>query len=83
MILPDVPLSTSSLLDQPSCRVIQPGHRHWSIFSGLCSTGKLHGPVIQDAWLAAIAIEHGCLWTTNDRGFAKYKGLRWQTVELV
>ncbi|MDR7300981.1 putative nucleic acid-binding protein [Haloactinomyces albus] len=35
------------------------------------------GNLVPDAYLAAIAIEHGCEWITADRGFARYPGLRW------
>ena len=36
---------------------------------------------LTDAWLAALAIEHGCEWITFDRDFARFTGLRWSEPE--
>ena len=68
----------STLLDQPHCQVIEPGPRHWSIFTGLCRSANAYGNLVQDAWLAALAIESGCEWITNDRDFARFEGLHWR-----
>jgi predicted nucleic acid-binding protein len=38
--------------------------------------------VVQNAWLAALAIESGCEWITLDRDFARFPGLRWREPEL-
>ncbi|MDQ2668620.1 MAG: type II toxin-antitoxin system VapC family toxin [Gemmatimonadota bacterium] len=57
---------------------IAPGPRHWEIFSELCSAINAKGNTVPDAYLAALAIEHGCEWITADRGFARYRGLRWR-----
>jgi uncharacterized protein len=67
------------LLGQPHCQIIQPGPRHWSIFVDLCARAKVAGNLVQDAWLAALAIESGCEWITTDRDFARFDGLRWRT----
>jgi len=66
------------LLDQPHCQVVQPGPRQWSIFLNLCKSAKVVGNLVQDAWLAALAIESGCEWITTDRDFARFQGLRWR-----
>ena len=68
----------SVLLEQPHCQIVQPGPRHWSIFSGLCKGAKASGNLVQDAWFAALAIESGCEWITTDRDFARFEGLRWR-----
>jgi len=65
------------LMAQPNCRIVQPGPRHWRIFSDLCVTSKSSGDLIPDAWFAALAIEHGCEWITHDRDYGKFTGLRW------
>ena len=36
------------------------------------------GNLVQDAWLAALAIESGCEWVTTDRDYARFPGLRWR-----
>jgi len=35
--------------------------------------------VVPDAYLAALAIEHGATWVTSDQGFARFPGLTWRT----
>ena len=67
-----------NLLGQPHCQVIEPGERHWQIFSLLCLETKTRGPRVTDAWFAALSIESGCEWITLDRDFARFPGLRWQ-----
>lgn len=66
------------LQNQPLCVVIRPGPRHWQIFSRLCVDGKIRGGMVSDAYLAALAIEHGCEWITADKHFARFPGLRWR-----
>jgi toxin-antitoxin system PIN domain toxin len=68
-----------TLLDQPNCHVVEPGPRHWEIFTSLCVTAGAAGNLVPDAWLAALAIESGCEWITFDRDFARFDGLRWST----
>jgi predicted nucleic acid-binding protein len=34
---------------------------------------------VPDAYLAALAMEHGCEWITTDRGFARFPGLKWRS----
>lgn len=67
----------SDLLDQPHCRIIEPGERHWQIFSAICHESDISGPRVSDAWFAALAIENGCQWVTLDRDYARFPGLDW------
>jgi toxin-antitoxin system PIN domain toxin len=60
----------------PAVRVFDPGPRHWTILSGLILTGQVRGPLMTDAYLAAIAIEHGLVLCTNDKDFTRFDGLR-------
>ena len=66
------------LLEQPHCQVVQPGPRHWRIFHDLCRGAQVSGNLVQDAWLAALAIESGCEWITTDRDYTRFEGLRWR-----
>lgn len=68
-----------TILEQPNATVIVPGERHWPIFAELCVKAKATGNLIQDAWFAALAIENGCEWITNDRDYARFPGLNWRT----
>lgn len=62
----------------PAVVPLEPGRRHWSIFTGLCRQVSARGNAVPDAYLAALAIEHGCTWCSADRGFTRYPGLRSQ-----
>jgi hypothetical protein len=60
----------------PNVNVPQPGARHWPILAGLMSRAQCRGPIVMDAHLAALAIEHGAILCTNDRGFARFPDLQ-------
>ena len=66
------------VLSPVPCQVIQPGPRHWEIFVDLCRRAEARGTLVQDAWFAALAIEHGCEWVTVDRDYARFPGLHWR-----
>lgn len=68
-----------AVLAAPAAVPIRPGPRHWSLFNQLYLTVGARGNQVPDAFLAALAIEHGATWVTTDRGFARFPGLRWQT----
>jgi uncharacterized protein len=75
----DALLFCRALLEQPNATVIFPGERHWGIFEALCNAAAATGNLVQDAWLAALAVESGCEWVTSDRDFARFPGLVWRT----
>jgi hypothetical protein len=62
--------------DQPNCVHVEPGPRHWDIFTRLCVEAGVKGNLVPDAYLAAMSIESGCEWTDQD--FSRFKGLRWR-----
>jgi hypothetical protein len=66
------------LLEQPNCTAVQPGPRHFSIFEDLCRRAAATGNLVEDAWLAALAVEAGCEWITTDGDYARFPGLRWR-----
>jgi toxin-antitoxin system PIN domain toxin len=63
---------------RPNSVTVSPGERHWEIFRSLCDDARVKGNLVQDAYLAALAIESGCEWVTTDRDFSRFKGLRWR-----
>ncbi len=69
----------SAVLDAPSAVPVRPGVRHWSLFTDLCRTAGARGNTVPDAFLAALAMEHGATWVTADRGFERFQGLRCRT----
>lgn len=66
------------LREQPNCVAIAPGPHHWEIFARLCKSAAAKGNLVSDAYLAALAIEHGCEWITTDRDFSRFPGLKWR-----
>lgn len=62
---------------QPNAVLVAPGSRHWEIFLRTCQEAGARGNLIPDAWLAALAIEHGCEFVSTDRDYARFAGLRW------
>jgi toxin-antitoxin system PIN domain toxin len=71
------------LLGSPNCQTVVPGERHWNIFKRLCTEADARGPLVTDAWFAALAIEWSCEWITLDRDYARFPGLKWRSPEAV
>jgi uncharacterized protein len=69
-----------ALRSTPRARLVAPGPRHWTIFRDLVLTAEIRGSDTTDAYLAALALEHGCEWWTTDRGFGRFPGLRWRNL---
>ena len=51
--------------------------RHESVMSGLLD-GESRADLVNDAHLAALAIEHGLTVCSADRDFARFPGVRWE-----
>ncbi len=78
---PPTPMETAITFCQrlatwPRAVVVRPTPRHWEVFLELCR--DIEGPLVSDACLAALAIEHGCELITTDSDFARFPGLRWR-----
>ena len=69
--------AVSAWLAQPNTGVVEPGERHWEILQRLLAEGQVAGPLVVDAVLAALAIEHGATLCTTDRDFARFPTLKW------
>lgn len=63
---------------RPRARFIQPSARHWNILTDLIEKTEIRGPLVSDAYLAALTIEHGCELVTTDGDFARFPALRWR-----
>ena len=61
----------------PGLRIIGESSRHWETLSEIIRIGKLSGPRVHDARIAAICLDHGVeeLWSA-DRDFRQMTGLR-------
>lgn len=66
------------LLEKPPCKMVEPGPRHWNIFTRLCLENRITGNLVADAWFAALAIESGCEWITTDGDYSRFKDLNWR-----
>jgi predicted nucleic acid-binding protein len=51
-------------------------HAHWPRLSGLLTDGRVQGPMVQDARIAAICLSHGVSeFLTADRDFGRFPAL--------
>ena len=66
-----------AMLDYPFTLRASPGGRHREILHALIRNLSLVGNDLNDAWLAALAIEHGATLVSLDRGFSRFPGLTW------
>ena len=78
---PPTPMTTATafcqrLVEWPRAVFVAPSRRHWDLFVELCA--DINGPLVTDAYVAALAIENGCELVTTDSDFARFKGLRWR-----
>lgn len=63
-------------LERPQTVVLTPGEDHWTIFQKLLESGQATGPLVMDAHLAALALEHGATLASSDRDFSRFPGLK-------
>lgn len=78
---PPTPMGTAiafceALVARPRAVLLAPSRRHWEIFVELCR--HVEGPLVTDAYLAALTREHGCELVTTDSDFARFPELRWR-----
>lgn len=63
-------------LAQPCVHPLDPGKRHWLIFSQLLRQSGTAGNLTNDAHLAAIAIEHDACLHSADNDFRRFPELK-------
>lgn len=68
--------AVASWLEQPTTGLMDAGPQHWTILASLLIEGQAKGPLVMDAHLAALAIEHGATLCTTDRDFTRFDDLR-------
>ncbi len=56
----------------------QPTERHADVLGELLALPGVHGNLVADAHLAALAIEHGLTLCSTDGDFARFPGLSWR-----
>jgi hypothetical protein len=79
----DPPTPTDSALDQvsawlesPSLVLLAEEEGYWKVVRGLIEGGRVAGPAVHDARIAALCLHHGVreLWTA-DRDFSRFPAL--------
>lgn len=65
-----------SWLESPSLVLLGEADAHWDTLRGLLEAGRIAGPKVHDARIAAICVAHGVreLWTA-DRDFGRFPAL--------
>lgn len=64
-------------LKQPGVVVPEPGPRHAEILERMITAFSVTGPLVTDAALAALAIEHGATLASTDQDFRRFPEVRW------
>jgi toxin-antitoxin system PIN domain toxin len=64
-------------LGQPCAVIIHPGDRHPALVRQLLRPLGTAGNLVNDAHLAALAVEHGAELNSCDTDFSRFSGLRW------
>jgi toxin-antitoxin system PIN domain toxin len=67
----------SQMVSHPRAVLLQPGPRHLEILKRMVAEGQAVGSDLTDAVLAAIVIESGATFASNDADFGKFPGLKW------
>ena len=62
----------AAIRDRGNCVPVSPGPRHWHLFRDLCTLPDVKAGLVTDAYLAALAVEHGCEFATVDGDFARF-----------
>ena len=68
--------AVSSWLARPSVSVLEAGEQCWEILRRLLVEAQVSGPLVMDAFLAALAIENGATLVTTDRDFTRFPKLK-------
>ncbi len=66
-------------LSQPPAVIVEPTRRHPGLVGGLLQSVGTAGNLVNDAHLAALALEHGATVVSYDSDFGRFRGVRWAT----
>ncbi|MCP4663252.1 MAG: type II toxin-antitoxin system VapC family toxin, partial [bacterium] len=56
--------------------ILEPGREHWTILRDLLTSADIKGPLVMDAHLAALAMEHEATLCTADKDFTRLVGVK-------
>jgi toxin-antitoxin system PIN domain toxin len=63
-------------ITQPAALIVTPTPRHLALLTGLLATSGAGANLVNDAHLAALALEHGATLVSYDRDLTRFAGLR-------
>lgn len=63
-------------MESPSAHLLTENNEHWDVLRAVVLAGRITGPAVHDARVAAVCLSHGVreLWTA-DRDFSRYPAL--------
>lgn len=62
-------------LERENVAILEPGAQYWPVLRTLLHESRIAGGRLAEAHLAALAIEHGATFYTNDRDFRRFPKL--------
>lgn len=65
-------------LDAPAAVIPEPTPRHLALLRGLLALTGSAASLVNDAHLAALAVEHGAAIVSFDRDVNRFPGVRWR-----
>lgn len=68
----------ATCLSAPAAVCLRAEGQHWGLFRSLCTRADCRGNLVQDAYLAALALEHNVAFVTTDRDYSRFPRLRWR-----
>ncbi len=80
---PPVPIERAvevlgQIADHPGVVILTPLPGYWDRLRNVCVESQAKGNLIADAGHAVVAMQHGAVFLTHDRDFARFDGLRWR-----
>lgn len=78
---PPIEVATAQMsrwLSSTQAWIPEPGRNHQHTLAGFLTLPGIGSRDVSDAHLAALAIHHGLILCSTDRGFARFPGLRWE-----
>jgi toxin-antitoxin system PIN domain toxin len=66
----------SSWLVRDAVFILEAGEQCWEILKSLLVDAQITGPLVMDAFLAALALENGATLVSTDRDFSRFPKLR-------
>jgi toxin-antitoxin system PIN domain toxin len=64
-------------LAAPRAWIPEPTRHYATVLGRLVTTHQVQGPLVTDAQLAALAIDHGVVLVSTDADFARFREVRW------